>query len=153
MVVTLPASRPTKPGLPVVKAPKLEDALPASVQSHVSGGRDLWSEPLASTPEDPVGAVWQALGEVLDPELPISLVDLGLIYGIAYENKDVSIDLTFTATACPCMEFIQEDIRDRLEQEHWIDAVQIEEVWDPPWSTSRITEKGRTLMRTFGVGV
>ena len=54
---------------------------------------------------------------MLDPELPISLVDLGLIYGVEIIDGEVRVSLTFTATACPCMEFINEDVRDRLEQE------------------------------------
>lgn len=146
-------STTTLPSMRAVRAPKPEDALPASVRSHVSGGRDLWSAPLSSHPDDPRAAVWDALREVLDPELPISLVDLGLIYAVRWDAGRVEIDLTFTATACPCMEFIREDIRDRLEAEPWIDGVTIEEVWDPPWTAERITERGRALLKTLGVGV
>jgi metal-sulfur cluster biosynthetic enzyme len=50
------------------------------------------------------------------------------------------------------MEFIREDVTDRLEQEHWIRAVEIEEVWDPPWTTDRITARGRDILRKLGVG-
>ena len=63
------------------------------------------------------------------------------------------VSLTFTATACPCMEFIEEDIRDRLEQEFWVESVEIDQVWDPPWTTERITSEGRGLLRRLGVGV
>lgn len=126
--------------------------LPLQVTSHMSGGRDLWSPPLASVPEDPEAAAWEALGEVLDPEIPISLVDLGLIYGMKYEDGRVTVRLTYTATACPCMEFIREDIQDRLEQESWIRAVELQEVWDPPWTTDRISAEGRAKLRTLGVG-
>lgn len=117
----------------------------------MSGGRDLWSAPLAETPFDPSAAVWDALGEVLDPEIPISLVDLGLIYGVAFSAGVVDVRVTFTATACPCMEFIREDVTDRLEREEWIREVRIEEVWDPPWTTDRITPEGRAKLRTLGV--
>ncbi|MBT8403300.1 MAG: benzoyl-CoA oxygenase, partial [Gemmatimonadetes bacterium] len=65
----------------------------------------------------------------------------------------VRVDLTFTATACPCMEFIREDVTDRLSQESWIDRVEIREVWDPPWTTDRITDEGRQQLRSLGVGV
>ncbi|MBT8336252.1 MAG: metal-sulfur cluster assembly factor [Gemmatimonadetes bacterium] len=108
---------------------------------------------MAAAPEDPVAAAWACLREVLDPEIPISLVDLGLIYGVAVENGVVRVDLTFTATACPCMEFIREDVTDRLSQESWVQSVDIHEVWDPSWTTDRITEEGRALLRTLGVGV
>ena len=60
-------------------------------------------------------AVWTALREVMDPEFPISLVDLGLIYDVRRRDRTVEIDLTFTATACPCMDFIHEDIRERYD--------------------------------------
>ncbi|MFQ5536475.1 MAG: metal-sulfur cluster assembly factor [Gemmatimonadota bacterium] len=126
--------------------------LPAPVTSHASGGRDLWSAPLAEAPGDPVVAAWAVLEEVLDPELPISLVELGLIYRLSYEDGVVTVDLTFTATACPCMEFIREDITDRLEREHWVREVRVREVWDPPWTVERISEEGRAKLSSLGVG-
>jgi metal-sulfur cluster biosynthetic enzyme len=98
-----------------------------------------------------LAATWRALGEVLDPEIPISLVELGLIYGLDYTDGVVEVVVTFTATACPCMEFIREDITDRLEQEPWIREVRIEEVWSPPWTTDRISPEGRRKLRTLGV--
>ncbi len=133
--------------------PSSSDALPAHVVSHASGGRDLWSAPLSESPKDPVSAARACLQEVLDPELPISVVDLGLVYDLSVEDGVVQVDLTFTATACPCMEFIQEDIRDRLLQERWVRDVDLRVVWDPPWTRERITEKGRRELRTLGVGV
>ncbi len=117
-----------------------------------SGGRDQWSPPSDQPPEDRAAGVRAILGEVLDPELPISLVDLGLVYGVEFDRGTARIDLTFTATACPCMEFIKQDVRDRVSQEPWVRAVEIREVWDPPWTTSRITERGREQLRGFGVG-
>lgn len=125
--------------------------LPAHVTSHLSGGRDLWSKPLAARPGDPEAAVWRALGEVLDPELPVSVTDLGLVYGVRVDGERVRVRLTFTATACPCMEFIEEDVRDRLLAEAWITAVEIEQVWDPPWTSARISPAGRRALRGAGV--
>jgi metal-sulfur cluster biosynthetic enzyme len=95
--------------------------------------------------------LWAALEEVQDPEFPISLVDLGLIYDVRLANGIVDVDLTFTATACPCMDFIRGDIRERLLQEAGIHEVRIHEVWDPPWSVERMTEAGRAAMRGCGV--
>ena len=126
--------------------------MPPHVVSHVSGGRDLWSPPTDQVPDEPVEAVWDILKEVLDPELPISVVDLGLVYGVAVDEQAVSLDLTFTATACPCMDFIREDIQDRLLIESWIDTVHISEVWDPPWTTARISANGRSQLKRLGVG-
>jgi metal-sulfur cluster biosynthetic enzyme len=138
--------------LPILRGgPRPDAGLPLPVSSHKSGGRDQWSPPLETAPADPVAAAWEALGEVLDPEIPISLVELGLVSGVEHEGGVVRVDITFTATACPCMEFIREDITDRLEQEPWIREVRIEEVWSPPWTTERISPEGRRKLRTLGV--
>jgi metal-sulfur cluster biosynthetic enzyme len=137
--------------LPLPVVPRLDGGLPEPVTSHKSGGRDVWSPPLEERPADPVAATWAALNEVLDPEIPISLPELGLIYGVEYEVGVAHVRLTFTATACPCMEFIREDITDRLESEHWIDRVEIEEVWSPPWTSEMITPEGRAKLRALGV--
>jgi metal-sulfur cluster biosynthetic enzyme len=98
-----------------------------------------------------VAPLWQALREVRDPELPVSIVDLGLVYAIGRTGERVEVDLTFTATACPCMEFIRMDIRDRLLRESGVREVTIHDVWDPPWTTDRMTPEGRAILRSFGV--
>ncbi len=136
----------------ILQLPTLHPSIPAQPQSHVSGGRDQWSPPLRYAPSDPEAGVWACLTEVLDPEIPISLVDLGLIYGVRFAEGAVHIELTFTATACPCMEFIREDIQDRLLSESWIETVRLEEVWEPAWTREKITERGRKQLRALGVG-
>jgi len=95
--------------------------------------------------------IWDALRDVMDPEFPISLVDLGLIYDVRREGDVVEIDLTFTATACPCMDFIHEDIRERLVKFNGIAEVKINQVWDPPWTADRISEAGRAALKKCGV--
>ena len=122
------------------------------VQPHASGGRDRWSPPLADTPADGKAALLAALNEVLDPELPISLVELGLVYGVDFRDGAATVDLTFTATACPCMDFIKQDVTDRIEREPWVRSVEINEVWDPPWTTARISDEGRRKLGRLGVG-
>lgn len=126
--------------------------LPGRVSSHKSGGRDVWSPPLAGEPDDPEAAVWDCLREVLDPEIPVSVVDLGLIYGVEVAGRRVRVRLTFTATACPCMAFIEEDVRDRLTREAFVDEVDLEVTWDPPWTTERVSEEGRRALRAMGMG-
>lgn len=132
-------------------AGRVDVGLPSRVSVHKSGGRDLWSDPLERAPDDPEAVTWELLNEVLDPEIPIGLPELGLIYGVAYDDGVATVRLTYTATACPCMEFIREDITDRLESEPWIERVELVEVWDPPWTTDRITPEGRERLRTLGV--
>jgi len=98
--------------------------------------------------------LWRALEHVNDPELPISLVDLGLIYDVRRSPEDPGcavIELTYTAMGCPCTSFIRQDIVDRLLEEPDVTRVEIVEVWSPAWTRARMTARGRTLMRTFGV--
>lgn len=95
--------------------------------------------------------LWNALREVRDPELPVSVVDLGLIYAIRRDGARVEVDLTFTATGCPCMAFIREDVRGRLLREPGVHEVVIHEVWDPPWTRERMTEEGRRMLRSYGI--
>ena len=104
------------------------------------------------TSDDPaVDALWRALCEVADPELPVSLVDLGLICDIRRDGGTADIDVTFTASACPCMGFIMEDIRERVLKEPGLDRVNVHDVWDPPWTAARMTSHGRALLKSFGV--
>jgi metal-sulfur cluster biosynthetic enzyme len=102
--------------------------------------------------DDPaVDAVWVALRDVADPELPVSLVDLGLICDVRRIADTVEVDITFTATACPCMSFIRLDIEERLKKDTTINTVVINERWDPPWTTERMTAEGKAQLRTCGV--
>ena len=99
--------------------------------------------------------LWNALREVEDPEIPISVVGMGLIVSLAYRASEraVDIELTFTAMGCPAMDFIQDDIRERLLREPEVDEVRIEVVWDPVWTRSRIREESRATMRRLGIAV
>ncbi len=98
-----------------------------------------------------LAGIWSALRDVMDPEFPISILDLGLVYGIRRADAAVEVDLTFTATACPCMDFIREDVRERLLREPGIADVVIRDVWDPPWTRERISPAGRAVLRRHGV--
>ena len=91
-----------------------------------------------------------ALREVLDPEYPISLVDLGLIRGIEVNGSRVDIKLTYTCMGCPAMDMIQEDIEERLLQLDGVDGVDIEVVWDT-WSRKDITALGKKQLKQVGV--
>ena len=95
--------------------------------------------------------LWEALREVEDPEIPISVVGMGLIVDLAYADGVVDVKLTFTAMGCPAMDFIQDDIRERLLQEPEVDEVDIEIVWDPVWTRKMIREDAREKMRALGI--
>ena len=94
-----------------------------------------------------------ALAEVQDPEMPVNIVDLGLVYGVRRDGRRVTVDLTFTAMGCPASDFILEDVRERLLREPGVTDVTIDIVWDPPWSAARMTEAGRDALRMWGVAV
>ncbi|TMF48285.1 MAG: metal-sulfur cluster assembly factor [Chloroflexi bacterium] len=96
-------------------------------------------------------SLWDALRDVTDPEIPISVVDMGLIVDLSLSDGIVSVKLTFTAMGCPAMEFIMDDIRERLLQERGVQEVSIEIVWDPVWTKARLSEEGIDIMRTWGV--
>jgi metal-sulfur cluster biosynthetic enzyme len=100
-----------------------------------------------------VDRLWAALHDVQDPEMPINLVDLGVIYGITEKNGVVDVDLTFTAMGCPASDFIVDDVRERLLQEPGVAEVRINVVWDPPWTTARMTEAGRDALEEWGLAV
>ena len=97
--------------------------------------------------------VMAALSEVTDPEWPVSIVDMGLVYGVAVDEGRVTLTLTFTATACPCMEMIQDDIRARLGRLPGVREIRIVVTWDPPWSKQRLTERARRALAGCGVSV
>lgn len=121
----------------------------AGPQDDAATERDGRAYPVP--PAERVGPLWDALREVMDPEIPISLVDLGLIYDIRREGAAVEVDLTFTATACPCMAFIHFDIQDRLKREPGVEEVRVNEVWNPGWTKARISPAGREALKKFGV--
>ena len=94
-----------------------------------------------------------ALRDVGDPELPLSVVDMGLIYGVWLEEGTAYVKLTYTSMGCPCADFILDDIRDRLSREEGVERVDVEIVWDPPWSKRMLSQDARDALAEFGVAV
>ena len=97
--------------------------------------------------------LWAALAEVQDPEMPVNLVDLGVIYGIDERDGVVQVDLTFTAMGCPASDLIIDDIRERLLCEDGVREVRVIVVWDPPWTSARMTQAGRDALEAWGLAV
>ncbi len=102
-----------------------------------------------------VANIWRALHEVEDPEIPVSLVDMGLIVAVDYEpaSRTAQLTITYTAMGCPAMTMIQDDIRERLLREPEIATVEIVVVWDPVWTRKRLSEAARATMREMGIAV
>lgn len=99
--------------------------------------------------------LWDALRQVEDPEIPVSVVGMGLIVSVAYrpEWRRADLQITFTAMGCPAMEFIEDDIREALLGDSAVDAVDVEVVWDPAWTKNRIRADARETMRHLGIVV
>jgi metal-sulfur cluster biosynthetic enzyme len=90
--------------------------------------------------------VLKTLKGVYDPEIPVNLVDLGLIYDVKIEESVVSIKMTLTATGCPMHELISNNVKDALEALESVSEVQIEIVWEPRWNPEMISPEGRIAL-------
>jgi metal-sulfur cluster biosynthetic enzyme len=99
--------------------------------------------------------IWEALRHVEDPEIPVSVLGMGLIVSVGYEPRARRADLqiTYTSMGCPATEFIESDIREALLADPAIDDVAIEVVWDPVWTKDRIRADARDTMRRLGIVV
>jgi metal-sulfur cluster biosynthetic enzyme len=107
----------------------------------------------AGVTEYPRDVLWNALREVLDPELGISLVDMGLVVDARQSGDTARLRITYTAMGCPATDMIEEDIRARLLRLPGIEHVEIEVVWEPVWTKARLTEEGRDALLMVGVSV
>ena len=96
--------------------------------------------------------VMEAMRDVVDPELGINVVDLGLVYGINIDDaKNVVLDMTLTSAACPLTDVIMDQTNTALEG--MVNDVAINWVWMPPWGPDKITDEGREMLRALGYNV
>ncbi|MCH8235948.1 MAG: DUF59 domain-containing protein [Chloroflexi bacterium] len=91
-------------------------------------------------------AVLEALKEVYDPEIPVNIVDLGLIYDVEVDDGEVAIEMTLTAQGCGMGPYIAQQAEWRIAEIEGVEDVEVELVWDPPWSPELITEDGKRLL-------
>lgn len=95
--------------------------------------------------------VWDAVYGIEDPELPVSIVDLGLIYGIDVEDGVATVKMTLTYSGCPARELIMDDVEHTVTSVAGVSDVEVELMWTPEWSIEFVTEQGRADLREFGV--
>ncbi|PSL04024.1 metal-sulfur cluster biosynthetic enzyme [Haloactinopolyspora alba] len=96
--------------------------------------------------------VKEALRDVVDPELGINVVDLGLIYGVSVDDDGVAtIDMTLTSAACPLTDLIEEQAASATDG--LVKELKINWVWMPPWGPDKITDEGREQLRALGFNV
>lgn len=106
------------------------------------------TESSARTEDD----LFEAMRDVVDPELGINVVDLGLVYGIHVDDANhATIDMTLTSAACPLTDVIEDQTRAALEG--LVSDFAINWVWMPPWGPDKITDDGREMLRALGFNV
>ena len=97
----------------------------------------------------------EAMRDVVDPELGINVVDLGLVYDVHLDEstKDVVLDMTLTSAACPLTDVIEDQSRNALVRSGLVEDLKINWVWIPPWGPDKITDDGREQLRALGFNV
>jgi len=98
-----------------------------------------------------VEQVRDSLKKCMDPEVPLSIVDMGLIYGInVTENNDVNIKMTMTTKGCPLHETMVDDVKRYTKKVSGVNNVDVEIVWDPPWTMDKMSDTAKAMMKTMG---
>ena len=95
--------------------------------------------------------VTEAMKDVIDPELGINVIDLGLVYDMRIEDDVATLDMTLTSAACPLQDVIEDQTKQVLSD--LVKDVKINWVWMPPWGPARITDDGREQLRSIGFTV
>ena len=88
-------------------------------------------------------AVMEALGKVYDPEIPISVVGLGLIYDVRIDGGRVEVDMTMTMPGCPMHALMTREAKERVEALEGVEEAVVKLVWDPPWSPAKMSAEAR----------
>jgi metal-sulfur cluster biosynthetic enzyme len=99
--------------------------------------------------------VWDALYEVEDPEMPVSVVDLGLVYGVYVDSVsgEARVDMTLTYTGCPARDYLLSTVERAVAGVDGVDDVLVNLMWSPAWSVEMVTADGRAALREFGVSI
>ncbi|ADD04608.1 DUF59 family protein [Natrialba magadii ATCC 43099] len=131
------------------------DATPCAYTEYRSADGDVAAE-LPATGADATGLesdIWEALYEIEDPEMPISIVDLGLIYGVNVAEGVATVDMTLTYSGCPAREMLTEEVEETAAAVEGVDDAELRLVWNPPWTVDLVTEQGKEDLREFGLSI
>lgn len=102
--------------------------------------------------QTPLEDIEEALKDVIDPELGVNIVDLGLLYGLNYtEDGALVIDITLTTAACPLQDVLEDQIAQTIAT--MVDEWRLNWVWMPPWGPEKITDDGKDQMRALGFNI
>jgi len=100
------------------------------------------------------GEILEALKVVRDPEIPVNVVDLGLVYKLDVDDEGhVDIDMTLTSMGCPVQDLIQSDAELAVMKVDGVSRVSVDFVWSPPWTPQKMTDDGKKQMRMFGFNI
>lgn len=92
--------------------------------------------------------IYEVMRDVIDPELGINIVDLGLLYNVREEEGVTILEMTLTSAACPLTDVIEDQVR--VAMQGVAESHRIEWVWTPPWDLTKITDDGREMLRSLG---
>ena len=90
--------------------------------------------------------VWDVLKTVFDPEVPVNVVDLGLVYNVAVSDAAVHVDMTMTMRGCPMHQYMTNDAKEKLLSVPGVKSAEVKVVWDPPWNPTMMSEAGRKAL-------
>jgi metal-sulfur cluster biosynthetic enzyme len=90
--------------------------------------------------------IYGQLKQVYDPEIPVNIVDLGLIYDVAVDGGTATVRMTLTSQSCPEAKTLPDIVKRRCETVKGIESTRVEVVWNPPWTPQRISEEGRKVL-------
>jgi metal-sulfur cluster biosynthetic enzyme len=128
---TLPSTSPSPPLAAPESAPSTA-SVPAAATGPYSERERLITENLK---------------QIYDPEIPMNIVDLGLIYGFEWQGDDVTLKMTLTAPGCPVAGILAEEVKNAIEKVPLIHGAKVDLIWDPPWTPERMSEFAK---RQFG---
>ena len=98
-----------------------------------------------------IDQVRSSLKQCMDPEVPLSIVDMGLVYGIDIsDNNDVNIKMTMTTKGCPLHDTMVDDVKRYTKKVPGVNNVNVDIVWEPPWSMDKMSDEAKALMKNMG---
>lgn len=137
---------PDRDAPPLPAEPRVESS-PGSASPDAAGRPDTEATPSGGTADE--GRLLDALRQVIDPELMINVVDLGLVYSVIAEESKVKVEMTLTSPACPAGPQIVQQSKQALERLEGVSEAEIRLVLSPPWTPDRMTDEARDQLGIF----